>query len=105
MLNIKYNYLYRDGSNYKQFGFQIFQNTDQLTLQEFERLIKSKLIDGEYFYAAGWKLSDLHFNMWDDKTDHTFHEFESIEYTDEPPNTILNLGEFVTLIKNTNWIK
>ncbi|OKS89042.1 hypothetical protein [Mucilaginibacter polytrichastri] len=44
------------------------------------------------------------FNTWDSETDHTFHEFESVEYTDEPPNTLLNLGEFIMLIKNTNWI-
>jgi hypothetical protein len=104
MPNIKFNYLYRDAANYKKFGFQIFQNTDLITQENIETLIKTKLIDGEYFYAAQWKLPDLHFNTWDDQTDHVFHEFESVEYTDEPPNTLLNLGEFVTLIKNTNWI-
>jgi hypothetical protein len=104
MPNIKFNYLYRDAANYKQFGFQIFKNPHQITLKEFETLIKTELIDGEYFYVSKWELPDLHFNTWDDETDHTFHEFESVEYTDEPPNTLLNLGEFVTLIKNTNWI-
>jgi hypothetical protein len=102
MPNIKFSYLYRDASNYKNFGFLVFENFDNLHLSELQALIQSKLIDGMWFYAGQWQLPDLHFNSWCDKTDHTFHEFESIEYTNEPPNTLITLALFKKLIEHNN---
>ncbi|SFS95730.1 hypothetical protein SAMN04487890_10784 [Mucilaginibacter polytrichastri] len=60
MPNIQFNYLYRDAANYKKFGFQIFQNPDHISQEMLEGLIKTKLIDGEYFYANDWQISDLY---------------------------------------------
>jgi len=54
-----------------------------------------------WFYASQWQLPDLHFNAWCDETDHTFHEFESVEYTNEAPNTLLILAEFKLLVERT----
>ena len=50
--NIKFNYLYRDGGNYKKFYSIIFDNNQSVSVDALETLIKSKLIDGEWFYAA-----------------------------------------------------
>lgn len=104
MPNIKFNYLYRDGSNYEQFAFIIFENPNHIVVDAVQTLIQTKLIDKQYIYAADWQLPDLHFNSWDKQTDHTFHEFESVEYTNESANTLLTLAGFVTLIKKTNWV-
>ena len=38
MVSIKFNYLYRDGSNYKSWGKVVFRNPEQLALDEIEAL-------------------------------------------------------------------
>lgn len=104
MPNIKFSYLYRDGANYKKFHSVIFSNPTNIDLQEIETLIRSKLIFGEWFYVDQWKLPDLHFETWDKEIDHTFHEFESVEYTDEPSGGELCIEEFKKTIKNSKII-
>lgn len=99
MLNIKFNYLYRDGANYKNFGSVIFDNTIDSNLDLLLKIIKPKLIDETWFYANEWNLPDLHFNTWDNEFDHTWHEFESIEYTYEAPNEKMTLIEFIYFIR------
>ena len=98
-MNIAFHYIYRDGANYKNFGTAIFRNDINIDLEAFKLILKNKLIIGEYFYADQLQLPDLHFGTWDNEIDHTFHEFESIEYTDEAANTQLSLDEFMGLIK------
>jgi len=90
MPNIKFNYLYRDGSNYKNFGYVIFANPGNISLEELEELIQSKLIDDTYFYAKEWQLPDLRFTNLDIDNDPTWHEFESVEFTDEPVDVDLH---------------
>lgn len=102
MPNIKFNYLYRDGGNYKNYSSVIFANPDNIDLAELEALIKSKLIYGEWFYVNEWKLPDLHFGVWDNEIDHTFHEFESVEYTDEAANVEISLADFTAAMERAN---
>ncbi len=97
------NYLYRDGGNYKNYNSAIFANPDNVDLATLETLIKSKLIYGEWLYVNEWKLPDLHFGTWDNEIDHTFHEFESVEYTDEAANTELILAEFMAAIEQASF--
>jgi hypothetical protein len=101
--NIKFSYLYRDGGNYKNYNFLIFSNPSNVDLSELTTLLQSKLIDNTWFYVNEWRLPDLHFNNRDNITDPTWHEFESIEYTDEPQNTPLNLDELISEIRKTHW--
>jgi len=103
MPNIKFSYLYRDGANYKNYNSIIFDNPDNIVLSELENLIRSKLIDGTWFYVNEWKLPDLHFKAWDDGIDHAWHEFESVEYTDEQINIPCKLDEFIAIIEKTDW--
>jgi hypothetical protein len=84
-MNIKFNYLYRDASNYKQFGFQIFSNPDNLSLPEIETRIRATLIDGEFFDPVKWGVPRLHFDGWDPEVDHEWNEFEGVEETEETP--------------------
>jgi hypothetical protein len=101
MPNIKFNYLYRDGANYKNHGFTIFENPQNIKLDDLLQLIQSKLIDKTWFYVDQWQLPDLHFGTWDNEIDHTWHEFENVEYTTEPANVSLELVDFITAIKKT----
>jgi hypothetical protein len=93
MPNIKFNYLYRDSGNYKKFSSVIFYNPNNIELTELEKLIKSKLIDGLWFYADEWKLPELFTEYLDSRIDPIWHEFESIEYIDEPENAPFGLNE------------
>lgn len=79
-MNIKLNYLYRDYSNYKQYGSAVFENPTDISLEELTAIIEIKLIDGEYFSADQWNVPNLFFETRTDD-DHIWHEFQSFEYT------------------------
>ena len=54
MKNIQFHYLYRDGANYKNLNSVVSDNNlnpDNIGLSELEALIRTKLVDGEWFYA------------------------------------------------------
>ncbi|RFZ93003.1 hypothetical protein D0C36_16595 [Mucilaginibacter conchicola] len=93
MPNIRFNYLYRDGGNYKIFGNIVFKNHLNLPLQYIQPQIVSNLIDETWFYAEKWKLPILYCNLSID--DPTWHEFESIEYTKAKGTT--DISEFLQL--------
>ncbi len=105
MPNIKFSYRYRDSGNYKNFGSVIFDNagsplgeparTEDIDLVELTTLIRSKLIDGEYFYADEWCLPELFTKYIDFRIDPTWHEFEAVELTDEPANAPLDFADFI----------
>lgn len=101
MPNIKFSYLYRDGANYKKYDYVIFSTPENIDLSELEILIKSKLIDETWFYADEWKLPELFLSTFDFKTDPTWHEFESIEFTDDASNALIELPELIAVIKRT----
>ncbi|AYL98048.1 hypothetical protein [Mucilaginibacter celer] len=102
MPNIKFNYLYRDASNYKNFNSIIFNNQQNIELSVLDELIRSKLISHHWFYVHEWQVPDLHFNTWNNELDHTFHEFESIEYTDEAANSEKDLTSFTQMLEKLN---
>ena len=95
MNNIKLNYLYRDGSNYKQFGYVVFSNPNKVEVKIIRAIINESLIDGEFFIADKWGMPSLFFEM-QNEDDHEWHEFESIEITNESPNTALPIEDFIS---------
>jgi hypothetical protein len=103
MPNIKFNYLYRDSANYKKYGFVIFAHSDETELAEVETLVRSKLIYTEWFYAEEWHLPELFLDSFDFKLDPAWHEFESIEYTEDSPTQPISITQFKQLIEKTNW--
>ena len=102
-MNMKFKYLYRDGSNYKQFNEVVFANLNNLTLKEIEEVIKENLIDSQWFVARDWGLTDLHFKeyAWDSEIDHSWHEFESIEETLELVTTENDIVGFLVQVNKT----
>lgn len=83
-MNVKFNYLYRDAGNYKQFGSVVFVAPSQIDLADIDRKIRDALIDREFFVASTVSVPDLQNLPWDDEIDHSWHEYEGIEFTDEP---------------------
>jgi hypothetical protein len=101
MPNIQFNYRYRCSGNYKKFISVVFANPDGVELAELEKLIQSKLIYGEYFYAAQWRLPEIFTDIVDFRIDPTWHEFESLKYTSDPFHELFSLEEFIVLIEKT----
>ncbi|MEO6820665.1 MAG: hypothetical protein ABI204_13110 [Ginsengibacter sp.] len=100
-MNIKFNYLYRDASNFKNYCEVVFSNPNGKSLDEIERLVRDNLIEGCWFIANEWKMPDAHFMnySWDNQIDHEWHEFESIQETKEETTHEININEFLSRIK------
>lgn len=98
MSNIQFNYMYRDGANYKNHNQVVFANPERFSLEFIETKIRERLIDGEWFYVEKWHLPDLHFPKWDGEIDVLWHEFLSIEYTEEEPTDNRTVSRFLTHI-------
>lgn len=92
-MNIKLNYLYRDGGNYKLYGFEIFSNPQGRTLTEIDLRIRECLIDGVYFDPLKWRIRPLKFDIWDSELDHSWNEFDGLEFTGE--NSKMSIEDFL----------
>ena len=99
MPNIQFNYGYRDAVNCKRHESIVFANTENLECLILEVLIKSKLIDETWFYAEEWGLPEIFLDTCDFRYDPTWHEFESFEYTNNLPNSSIELSEFIKAVK------
>jgi hypothetical protein len=97
-MNIKFDYLYRDGANYKNYNSEVFSNKEGLSIKEVEDAIESCLIEGVWFYANKWGLKDLHYFAWDEEIDHSWHEYDCIEVTEETA-TKGDISDFVRLLR------
>lgn len=93
--NIKFNYLYRDGGNYKVWGSEIFSNPDSFHLGMIEKRIRESLIDGEFFDPKYWKVKRLKHDDWVPELDHTWNEFDSVEITVEAPTVDYSITKFL----------
>ncbi len=104
--NIRFAYMYRDASNYKQHGEVIFSNEKQLPVDEIEKQIHSCLNDSEYFIARQVHLEERFFDaLYDD--DHPWHEFIRVETTDDPtfdpePEHKRDIAEFLVELENAH---
>lgn len=81
--NIRFRYLYRDASNYKQHGDAVFSNQDRLSLNAIEERIRANLRDGDFFIARQVCLEEFFFNALNED-DHPWHEFNFVEATTDP---------------------
>ena len=79
----------------------VFANPDNIDLSEIENIIRDKLIEETWFYADEWKLPELFLDTFHFRVDPTWHEFESIECTDEAPNSPISILEFIDAVKTT----
>ena len=83
MTNIRFAYLYRDASNYKQHGEVILSNETQRTVEEIDQQIRSHLSDGLFFIARQVQLEERFFAVVNED-DHPWHEFVQVEMTTDP---------------------
>jgi len=90
MGNIKFNYLYRDGANFKSWGSVIFENPDWLTLVEVESKLTADFLPDNLFIAHQISIPEkfLFSKGIFTKNDHCYHEFDSVEICDDAPTDI-----------------
>ncbi len=91
MNSIKFNYLYRDGSNYKSWGEVIFSNPENLTVNEIEEKLLRCFLPDKQFIASQISIPEkfLFANGDFTKDDHCYHEFDCVELCEEEPTDSL----------------
>ena len=105
-MNVSFNYMYRDGANYKKFNSEIFTNDANILLSTIEEIITAALIENKWFYADKWNLSDLHLSKWDNEVDHNWHEYENVSETSNPATNEEDIKSFLEMIlKTCNCLK
>jgi len=91
MNNIRFSYLYRDGSNYKAWGEVIFSNPENLIISEIETRLLNAFLPDKLFIANQISISEKFLFLGGDFThnDHCYHEFDCIEVCEEGPTDAL----------------
>jgi hypothetical protein len=84
--NVKLTYLYRDASNYKAWGEVTFANPEDLSLEEIEKSLVTCFLDGIFFVVSLVRIPEVFlFHEYPfSEDDHFFHEFFSVQYSNEP---------------------
>lgn len=94
-MNVSFEYVYRDGANYKNWGEVIFESTSGLDLDELEKQIIRGLIDGQNFVAEKVAVPALYFSNYDADIDHSWHKFIGISWTSKTPTQSSSIEEFI----------
>lgn len=105
-----FDYMYRDGSNYKAWGSLLLSGEPT---QEDITALKECLESGEYFVAEQVGIPPVYQELWDlsggpTDDDHALHEFVELRAaTDEERKSIPLFGELSYLLKTfqavTKW--
>ncbi len=105
-MNTQVEYLYRDGSNYKQWGKVIFRGACDTALRD---RLSAALDSNELFVAHQIRLPELFFadgRLYAD--DHCFHELARISATEAPADdalgrTIVDFVAETELASRAGW--
>jgi hypothetical protein len=85
-MNIRFEYLYRDAGNFKNWGEVIFSNSRNINANFVAATAEENLIDSLYFVASKADIPDLHFADYNVQLDHDWHEVHSFQPTDDAPS-------------------
>lgn len=110
MNNIRFNYLYRDGSNYKSWGEVIFLNPEDLAINDIEAKLLTAFLPDKQFIASLIAIPEkfLFANGQFTKYDHCYHEFDCVEICQENPTdnlerSITDFLKNVELVSKQGW--
>lgn len=108
-MNSKFSYLYRDASNYKQFGYVVFSG--EFTEQD-KILLLGNLHEGDFFIPVDVGLLSLQENFEGVSIDdHPWHEIDfrtgtersPFELTREDPTDARSVHEFAEEFAQAKW--
>lgn len=99
MNNVRFLYLYRDGSNYKKWSDVVFSNPDNFSVDLVAKRLSESFMEDGLFIAHQVRIPEV-FLAADDqlmRDDHCFHEFAEVAATAEAPSDPQrrSIGEFV----------
>jgi hypothetical protein len=105
-MNVRFEYLYRDAGNFKNWGEIVFSNPRNINADLVASMAEKVLIDQAYFLASKAGVPDLHFEEHDEDLDHDWHEFYAFQATDEAPNDPQgrDVEEFIESLQNASQI-
>ena len=110
MNSIRFNYLYRDGSNYKSWGEVVFTNPEQLALFEIEARLINAFLPDKLFIAGQISIPEkfLFLSGKFTKYDHCYHEFDCVEVckedsTDSAEHSISDFLHAVETAAKQGW--
>ena len=86
MAQLKLQYMYRDGANWKESDYMIFANTQNLGAEVVQEMIEECLFDDGNFIAESIGLPTLYFDDGSDPDAHGLHEFLRVNECDSEPN-------------------
>ncbi|HXQ26789.1 MAG TPA: hypothetical protein VN822_10310 [Candidatus Acidoferrales bacterium] len=111
MDNIKFNYLYRDAGNYKNWAEVVFSNPDRLTVEATTKALRDAFLQDGLFIAHQVRVPETFFSTEGDATsdDHCFHEFDTVEISLEIPNDPhkRSISQFIAEVKReagSGWV-
>jgi hypothetical protein len=108
--NLRFSYLYRDGSNYKKWADVVFSNPDGLTCEVLRKEFAEAFLTDGLFIAHQVRIPEAF--LWRansiDPDDHCFHEFDGIEDTDDTPDdrygrSIVEFADEVAANASQGW--
>jgi hypothetical protein len=91
-MNVRFNYLYRDGSNYKKWADVVFSNDAELSSDLINKNLKGCFLEDGQFIAHQIRIPEIFLALDDALTfdDHCYHEFDSAEITADIPTDVHN---------------
>ncbi len=102
---VRFNYLYRDGSNFKRWGSVDFSNPEQLTIEEIDIRLRSCFEQESFFIAHQIGIPELFLYVDEPITadDHCYHEYQSVEKieNEHSANPARTIGEFLTIVQTS----
>lgn len=103
MKNIKFIYLYRDGSNYKKWAEVVFVDADDLSTEAIAAELRQAFMADGLFVAHQVRIPETFLAFEDHLTpdDHCFHEFDGLEVTPDVANDLFSrsIQQFMTEVK------
>ena len=101
-MNVRFEYLYRDSGNFKNWGEVVFSNPRCIPAGIIAARAEKVLIDRTFFVAAKADVPDLHFSDPNEDLDHGWHETHAFRPNDEPPSDARNrnIEEFVESLRS-----
>lgn len=86
IMNIRFEYLYRDAGNFKNWGSVVLSNPQDISLEAINKLWPYFMTDPIYFVAEEISIPDLHFKDCNLDLDHKWHEVHCFKETRDEPN-------------------
>jgi hypothetical protein len=97
--NLKFDYLYRNPGNYKQFGSIVLRNPSKLSPESATSAIQQHLIDDEFFNPNKINVPNIKVYDFGPEMDHDWDEFEKFSLTNETPTKLIDAATFLESFK------